>query len=78
MNLCRCPHCESTFQVNIPHDSRYWDEAAVDEDGFALWVCLDCHRQGLPPVSRDELRSAGHDTSHRPREHPPQPRMSQP
>ncbi|MCB9851100.1 MAG: hypothetical protein H6817_10405 [Phycisphaerales bacterium] len=65
MNLCRCPHCGSTFQVHIPHDSVYWDTAAFDEDGLAYWVCLDCHKQGKPAVSLDELQRAGHDTSYR-------------
>ena len=65
MNLCRCPHCQSTFQVNIPPDSDFWDRTPVDEDGLTLWVCLDCHRQGLPPVDAETVRQAGHDTSYR-------------
>ncbi len=50
MYLCRCPHCQATFQVNIPPESDYWEHAAVDEDGLTQWVCLDCHKRGLGPV----------------------------
>ena len=65
MNICRCPYCQSTFQVNIPPDSDFWDRTPVDEDGLAQWVCLDCHRQGLPSVDAATARQVGHDTSYR-------------
>lgn len=74
MNLCRCPHCRATFQVNIPYDSHYWDECVTDDDGFALWVCLSCRQRGLPDVTAREARRWGHDTSHRPMYHDPQNR----
>jgi len=66
VNLCRCPHCESTFQVSIPHDAELWDQAPTDEDGLLLWVCLDCRKQGMPDVPAAELRAMGHDRSFRP------------
>ena len=65
MTLCRCPHCQTTFQVSIPPGDRYWDEAPIDEDGLTLWVCYDCHQQGLPPISQQDIRRVGHDTSFR-------------
>jgi hypothetical protein len=65
VNLCRCPHCQATFQVNIPYDSHYWEDAATDEDGFAVWVCLACRKRGLPDVKARDVRRSGHDTSHR-------------
>jgi len=64
VNICRCPHCRATFQVHIPHDSHYWDDAVVDEDGFALWVCIECRQRGLPEFTADDLRRSGRDTSH--------------
>lgn len=65
MHLCRCPHCRSTFQVSIPEESKAWETTPTDEDGMLLWVCLDCHRQGRSPVTEDDVRTFGHDTSFR-------------
>jgi len=65
VNLCRCPHCDATFQVNIPYDSHFWEDAVTGEDGFAFWVCMACRKRGLPDVTADEARRWGHDTSHR-------------
>lgn len=65
MQICRCPHCQKTFQLSIPPDSVVWEQTPTDEDGLLLWVCLDCHREGLAPVSIDAARAVGHDTSYR-------------
>jgi hypothetical protein len=65
MNLCRCPHCQSTFQVNIPPDHPIWDRLDEDEEGLTLWVCLDCRHLGRPDVVPGDLRKPGHDTSFR-------------
>jgi phage terminase large subunit GpA-like protein len=65
MYLCRCPHCQATFQLSIPHDSEYWDRAPVDDDGLIEWVCLDCHRRGHRIEEAEQARPAGHDTSWR-------------
>jgi hypothetical protein len=65
MNLCRCPHCQSTFQVSVPPEHPYWDDVPTDDDGMTLWVCLECHQKGLPPVTREEMERVGHDTSYR-------------
>ena len=61
MNLCRCPHCDATFQVNIPYDSHFWEDAVTGEDGFAFWVCMACRKRGLPDVTADEARRATSD-----------------
>ncbi len=66
MQLCRCPHCRTTFQVSIPPDNKFWNTAPADEEGLTYWVCLDCHKQGLRPVTADDMRRTGHDTSYRP------------
>ena len=65
MQLCRCPHCQASFQVHVPADSQVWDMLGVDEEGLLRWVCLDCHRQGLQPVKPEEEHALGHDTSYR-------------
>ena len=65
MYLCRCPHCQATFQVSIPPDSTYWERAPVDEDGAVEWVCLDCHRRGHRLTEVQHVPLAGHDTSWR-------------
>jgi hypothetical protein len=66
MNLCRCPHCRSIFQVSIPHDHPVWERLAQDEEGLAYWVCLDCRHQGKTDVEAKDVRTVGHDTSFRP------------
>ena len=65
MNLCRCPHCRATFQLNIPPDSQFWTDAATDDEGLTLWVCLDCHRRGMPAVGSGDVANIGYDTSYR-------------
>lgn len=67
MTLCRCPHCDTTFQVAIPHDHPLWDRLAQDEEGLTLWICLDCRRAGRPDVDPQTYRTLGHDTSYRAR-----------
>ncbi len=66
MDICRCPHCQTTFQVNIPYDNEFWDHSAIDEDGLTLWTCLECHKKGLPMVTREDVHMIGHDRSYRP------------
>lgn len=65
MQLCRCPHCHSSFHMHIPEESGAWDTLGVDEEGLLQWVCLDCYRQGLRPDKPAEERAFGHDTSYR-------------
>lgn len=64
MSLCRCPHCNATFQVNIPPTSQFWADAPCDDEGLTLWVCMECHQRGLPAVRGDDDRNLGHDSSH--------------
>ena len=55
MILCRCPYCHATFQVSSPPESEYWDNVPIDEDGLAMWVCLECHRAGERPVDPESV-----------------------
>ena len=65
MVLCRCPYCASTFQVSIPPESKLWERLPLDDDDLPFWVCLDCYRQGQPPLEADPAQAGGSDTSHR-------------
>lgn len=64
MNLCRCPHCSTTFQVHIPHDDPIWEQLVEDDEGLTLWVCRECWNRGLRDIEHPARQLPGHDTSY--------------
>ncbi len=59
MNLCRCPYCRTAFKLDIPADSEFWERVPTDDEGMAMWVCLECHQQGKPALDPEHVHMAG-------------------